>query len=989
MPESITILHVSDMQFGKNHRFQADTTLGDNPFDTLLKRMCMDLDQLRDSHRLRPDLIICTGDLAEWGLPEEFRQAFDFLDRLARHLELSRDRVVVIPGNHDINRDECEAYFLQCKPRRQSPQAPWFPKWNFYAEAFTRFYSGVPGVAFTPDVPYSLFPIRALSVVVAGLNSTMREGHEGAVTALNPPGHYGWCGEPQLRWFDEQLGQPDFRGWLKIGAVHHNFERGCLSDEENLKDADDLKRILGRTLHLLLHGHTHQASTGWLPNRMPVYATGSAALLEQQRPDHIPNQYQLLQITRTEVTRATRAYYPDRRCWGADPRGSHDANQWITVDPGINSPEVDACFPISARGFNEHDRTVEAVPRETHRGQERDFLDQVAEAARIRFPESAVELVRNVQRELWYLRVSCVESGIVRQFPVGTHSTGCPADYLQRYCDEVVAQYRANDPGLQPEFVYGGRDAAPEESRIVAQRLRLRLCSFIEFQGLIDLRTYVDQQSKRLAADPIYPPALYVPQRLHYEIGLDRHASDDALRDVAQWLSSTESCFTLILGEFGTGKTFLLNQLARRLGELPGINPVLIELRALDKANEIDQLLAQHFALKQFRIIDLDKLRYMIREGRIVLLFDGFDELALRVGFARAADHLDTLIQAADKNARMVVTSRTSHFENDKQVRNKLGDHVKRIGAGLRYCRLQKFDEGQVRQYLKNRFPQADEAEVWFDLIKNVRDLLGLSEIPRMLSFIVALDRKKLEEARAGGGSVAAADLYRMLIVEHWLEHEYRRVNMRGAAEGLSRKQLLGAVRHMALKLWEKTDRWISLSELAAETECLLKQVAPEKLAYQEATSHEIASGTLLVRDDDGRFTFVHQSIMEWLVADAAAEDLRASREPTVLGTAEISRLMADFLVTLGGELTGDWAANTPRIRNENVTGVQLKNAITISVRQGRDLQISNAKGQLVLRGTEQRGEDLSGLDLREADLSRCDLREAVFGWGQDLSGAK
>ena len=39
---AVTILHVSDMQFGKHHRF-ADP---DGGFDTLLRRLCDDLDLL-------------------------------------------------------------------------------------------------------------------------------------------------------------------------------------------------------------------------------------------------------------------------------------------------------------------------------------------------------------------------------------------------------------------------------------------------------------------------------------------------------------------------------------------------------------------------------------------------------------------------------------------------------------------------------------------------------------------------------------------------------------------------------------------------------------------------------------------------------------------------------------------------------------------------------------------------------------------------------
>ena len=66
----------------------------------------------------------------------------------------------------------------------------------------------------------------------------------------------------------------------------------------------------------------------------------------------------------------------------------------------------------------------------------------------------------------------------------------------------------------------------------------------------------------------------------------------------------------------------------------------------------------------------------MLREGRIVLLFDGFDELVTRVTYDRAADHLDTLLQAAHDKSKIIVASRTQHFKSHAQVFTALGERV-------------------------------------------------------------------------------------------------------------------------------------------------------------------------------------------------------------------------------------------------------------------------------------------------------------------------
>ena len=112
MSRPITLLHVSDTQFGRNHRFgNLALPPPDDTFDTLLARLGDDLQYLEREHGLRPDLVVLSGDLAEWGLKPEFDDLLPFVEGLIQLLKLPQNRVVMIPGNHDINRKACEAYF--------------------------------------------------------------------------------------------------------------------------------------------------------------------------------------------------------------------------------------------------------------------------------------------------------------------------------------------------------------------------------------------------------------------------------------------------------------------------------------------------------------------------------------------------------------------------------------------------------------------------------------------------------------------------------------------------------------------------------------------------------------------------------------------------------------------------------------------------------------------------------------------------------------
>src|SRR5262249_60241884 len=100
-------------------------------------------------------------------------------------------------------------------------------------------------------------------------------------------GRYGWLRGDQVGWLAEGLRRYRDGGWLVLGAVPHNAVRKAVADDENLRDADDLDRILGHNapgyppgpgaLPLLLHGHTHDGRVHRLPSGPPALSTGRAA----------------------------------------------------------------------------------------------------------------------------------------------------------------------------------------------------------------------------------------------------------------------------------------------------------------------------------------------------------------------------------------------------------------------------------------------------------------------------------------------------------------------------------------------------------------------------------------------------------------------------------------------------------------------------------------------------------------------------------------
>jgi 3',5'-cyclic AMP phosphodiesterase CpdA len=88
----------------------------------LFQRLHDDLDALAGNHELRPDLMVITGDLAEWGLRSELDPVVHFLTALTEAVELPRRHVAIVPGNHDVNRPACAAHFLRQQTDERTPE---------------------------------------------------------------------------------------------------------------------------------------------------------------------------------------------------------------------------------------------------------------------------------------------------------------------------------------------------------------------------------------------------------------------------------------------------------------------------------------------------------------------------------------------------------------------------------------------------------------------------------------------------------------------------------------------------------------------------------------------------------------------------------------------------------------------------------------------------------------------------------------------------
>lgn len=229
------------------------------------------------------DQLLITGDLTHTGLPEEFRQAQQWLRQLG-----PADRVAVTPGNHDA--------LVKDDPQQT------FALWRDYMAPDPGRETGFPSLRQRGELAF------------IGLSSAL---------PTPPLMASGKVDGTQLRALAELL--EETRGRFRVVYVHHSPVQGVEKWRKALRNADAVAKVLStHGAELVLHGHGHRARLDQLPGRdgdIPVIAVPSASAMGLYGADVAAyNRYQVERDDRGwQVTVERRQLSADRK--GFEPAG--------------------------------------------------------------------------------------------------------------------------------------------------------------------------------------------------------------------------------------------------------------------------------------------------------------------------------------------------------------------------------------------------------------------------------------------------------------------------------------------------------------------------------------------------------------------------------------------------------------------------------------------------------------------------------------------
>lgn len=333
----------------------------------------------------------------------------------------------------------------------------------------------------------------------------------------------------------------------------------------------------------------------------------------------------------------------------------------------------------------------------------------------------------------------------------------------------------------------------------------------------------------------------------------------------------------LILGDYGSGKTsfcytYALDLLKKYINENSPYLPLLIKLRSYNKAVGVTQLLTDYFVntlgISNFNI---SSLKLMLNNLNVLLIFDGYDEVAKKVDFDIKYEVLKEICNLAEGNTKIIVTCRPNYFQNESEFKQIFQDSHLPYEPGeqplIEFIEntIAELTPAQIETYIESYQGELEKANVsiqdMLDSIANTHDLTDLSKRPFLLYMILSTLPKILaEEKEKKHKKINASRLYEVY-TNSWIRREdsKNKTLIKQADKQLFCKEL-------AYELYCSDADSLSYKAFPSTIKKHFKYI--DRIEDIDYFSHDIQSCSFLTSDRTGEFKFIHKSFMEYFVAD-------------------------------------------------------------------------------------------------------------------------
>ncbi|QTD34656.1 NACHT domain-containing protein [Pseudomonas fluorescens] len=427
------------------------------------------------------------------------------------------------------------------------------------------------------------------------------------------------------------------------------------------------------------------------------------------------------------------------------------------------------------------------------------------------------------------------------------------------------------------------------------------------FERIVDFSDYCRDVFRRVEKDTFADSDrvikdIYTPSSLSCEANGSKVVSTDFGGYLSEWAKRPAGKQIAVMGEYGQGKStgalmYVYDAFNSNFESSGGRIPVLIELRGKSPANlspaELLGAWGQQYQLQASALMKL------LIAGRLIVIFEGFDEMANIASSEIRMAHFRSLWRFSYPKSKIVFTGRRNLFFEDSELHVVFRGTAERASGPLcEILHLCPFDSEKIN--LSLRWLPSIDAEEIVEAAHSNPQIFDIVSRPALLYIVASL----WEEMRAllKQDGVASAQ-----VIDRFVMHSYARQEAKESELGFMRLTKTerryfheGVAVYMASK---GSTNQVTAPDLRAAIERLYKSY-PERAHISELIMGETDRPPLRVRfpEDDntieavladvrthgilvndlgqrGAFRFAHKSFYEMLAAKAQAYSL-LDREP-------------------------------------------------------------------------------------------------------------
>ena len=332
--------------------------------------------------------------------------------------------------------------------------------------------------------------------------------------------------------------------------------------------------------------------------------------------------------------------------------------------------------------------------------------------------------------------------------------------------------------------------------------------------------------------------------------------------------------FYILLGDFGSGKTTTLSYMMYELCKRKISNyhdhtiriPLLINLRNYNKAPDFESLLINFFQTKLgYTNLNISIFRKMNREGKFIIILDGFDEMARLVTAYERKMTFKNLATILCPRSKIILSSRPNYFPDDDELITILDkfypdkDEVRqyydlgnyKVNSLIEIASLQLLDDYKLEKYISKII---DKNVSEFGFIFENKSFQDLSSRPVLINMIIESvnELRNLETLNIR----SLYDIY----TNKWIEREEEKGDFRILIDKNSKLKFITL---LALQLHNQDELEIHFSNLDNRIQNYFNLDNQKEV---DNFSHDIRTCSFLNRSK-GYYKFIHKSFQEYFIA--------------------------------------------------------------------------------------------------------------------------